>query len=365
MSWIKRLFLLVFIIMPLFLTGCISFSGDKEAAPVVGGVFKTIDEGETWVPKSKVANVKGEAINFHSLDVYALRQDPQDANTLYAGTTQGLFYSYDFGESWHQARGLRTGAVYDVAVHPEESCRIYASTNRYLYESKDCGRTFEYIYSDDAPKMSIGPIYIDEYNPDIIYFGTITGDVIKSVDGGKSWRVLGRFKKPIEKIIAGKDTRNIYVGVRREGVIISEDGGNTWGERAKESVELQKDFDGGARFKDMAYSAENNTLLVANEAGILKSTDDGETWEALSLITSPNATIHSIAIHPNNPKRIYYGTQYTLNYSNDGGNTWVTHQLPTASRATDILIRSISVEDETAVNNRNEILVGFRKPVEQ
>lgn len=365
MSWTKRLFLLALIVMPVYLAGCITSGSDTS--PVVGGVFKTVDNGTTWEAKSYVATTRGEKVNFHSLDVYTLVSDPQDPSALYAGTTQGLFYSYDFGESWQQARGLKTGSVYGVAVHPEESCHLFATTTRYLYESKDCGRTFEYIYASDAPNTAIGPILIDAYNPEIIYIGTVAGDLLKTLDGGKSWKVINRFEKPIYRILAGKDTRNLFVGVGKLGVLISNDGGNTWGERAKASVNLQKEFDGAKNVHDMDYSAESNTLIVASDYGLLRSTDDGETWESIPILTAPNTVpVYSVAIDPNNPNMIYYGTQKSFNYSTDGGNTWRTNVLPTASIAYDILVRGIALTEGGAApaGSSSSIMVAFRIPTE-
>ena len=364
MSWTKRLSLLAFIVMPFVFSGCIS-SGDTGPGAPVGGVFKTIDNGVTWQAKSSIATVRGEAVNFHSLDIYTLVSDPQDLSTLYAGTNQGLVYSYDFGESWQQARGLKTGTVYGIAIHPEESCHIYATTTRFVYESIDCGRTFDYIYSDNSQNMEIRPILIDNYNPEIMYIATITGDVLKTLDAGKSWKVIGRFEKPILRLLNGKDTRNLFVAVHGGGVYISEDGGNTWGDRAKASVRLQKEFEGASKIRDMAYDIGTNTLIAASDHGLLKSMDAGETWESIPIRTAPNTSVvYSVAIDPNNPDKIYYGTNSSFNYSLDGGQTWASNVLPTPSIVYDILVKEIVVaEGETVpVGSNSSVMIGFRIP---
>ena len=111
-----------------------------------GGVWKTIDGGVTWSPKSD---------NEVSLALGALAMAPSDHNRLYAGTGEGnIFYyaqnlpldalnedyhgvgilrSSDGGDTWtHVGCADLTGAAfYRIAVHPTNPDVLFAATSHH------------------------------------------------------------------------------------------------------------------------------------------------------------------------------------------------------------------------------------------
>lgn len=98
-------------------------------------------------------------------------------------------------------------------------------------------------------------------------------------------------------------------------VLKSVDGGVTW----KKSREMH-----GESVRALAMSASNPDVLVAGTlTGVYRTTDGGEHW---SLISPPNhpdiRNVESIAIDPKNPDAIYAGTWHLPWKSTDGGQTW-------------------------------------------
>ncbi len=361
----KSLFIALIVALPLFLGACIG-GGSKSSTPILGGVFKTVDFGKTWQVKSSVATVKTESVNINELDIYSLVGDPQDPNTLYIGTSFGLFYSYDFGESWNQARGLKTGKVNGVAVHPQEKCTLFATTGRYVYKSEDCGRTFESIHYNDSPSAEVDAIAVDTFNPEIIYIGTMDGDLIKTIDGGKTWKTMYRFKKPVHRIVLGKDTRIVWAGVYGVGAVLSEDGGESWSE---ESVKGQKQFSGARDVRDLAYDPNSNTLITASKYGLIKTSDNGKAWESLPILSAPGElVVYSVAFNPSNSQQIFYGTDRSFNYSNDGGQNWAAFKIPAASWVYCTLVQGSAVKEGAATSATPapvQVLIGLRKPPQQ
>lgn len=351
------------LVLPLFLGACIGSSKSSSSLAVLGGVFKTVDFGKTWISKSAVATVKNQPVNINELDMLSLVSDPQDPMTIYAGTSFGMFYSYDFGESWNQARGMKTGKINGVAVHPSEKCTLYATTGRYVYKSKDCGRSFESIHYNDSPTAEVDAIVVDSFNPEIIYIGTMDGDLIKTIDGGKTWKTMYRFKKPVHRLILAKDTRILWAGVYGLGAVVSLDGGESWEE---ESLKAQKAFSNYKDVLDLAYHADSNTLISSGKHGLLKTIDNGQTWESLPILTAPGELLlYSVAIHPRDEKQIYYGTDRSFNYSNDGGQNWATFRLPAASRVYQILIYGGAPQADattTVAGPSTHVLIGLKKP---
>jgi photosystem II stability/assembly factor-like uncharacterized protein len=106
-------------------TAYVSFDGHRSDvfAPFV---FVTHDLGHTW------ASVAGDLPAGHTVNV--VREDPANANLLYAGTEFGLFLSFDGGRKWLPWKhGLPTVAVDDIAVHPRDRDLLVATHGRSLY----------------------------------------------------------------------------------------------------------------------------------------------------------------------------------------------------------------------------------------
>jgi hypothetical protein len=81
--------------------------------------YKTTDYGQTW--KSIVGNLPMGNVN-------TIRQDPVNANLLYAATEYGFYISLDDGGAWHKFMpNLPVGRVDEVVVHPRENDLILAS----------------------------------------------------------------------------------------------------------------------------------------------------------------------------------------------------------------------------------------------
>jgi photosystem II stability/assembly factor-like uncharacterized protein len=101
--------------------------------------FVTDDYGATW--RSIAANLPADQ------PVRALRQDPRNANILYAGTEQGIWISFDRGASWQSLKlNLPTASVRDIRVHPVANDLIIATHGRSMY-----------ILDDLAPLQDLQP----------------------------------------------------------------------------------------------------------------------------------------------------------------------------------------------------------------
>src|SRR3990167_4903496 len=105
MKKFKILFLIT--LLTVILSGCtIGFNTGAGAGTVDGGVYKSSNKGTSWEQKVLIQTV-GVKRSFAAADVMFLALDPQDNKAIYAsGVENGLFYSYDGGESWQIAAGL-------------------------------------------------------------------------------------------------------------------------------------------------------------------------------------------------------------------------------------------------------------------
>lgn len=231
-----------------------------------GGVFKTIDGGENWMP------IFDRAV---SLSIGDLAVAPADAQTIFVGTGEanagggslaydgaGLYKSNDGGVSW-SAMGLeQTGSTGKIVIHPEQSDRIYVATmgslfandtNRGLYRSKDGGQSWEQIlYISDSTGVIDLAMHPDQ--PDLLFaaswerirrpnrrqYGGRTSGVYRSTNGGDDWeklslpnisnRKLGRIGLTISPVNSNRIYASVVEGDNDLllGVYRSDDLGHSW-----------------------------------------------------------------------------------------------------------------------------------------
>lgn len=333
------------------LSGCIKFKTDETPQSATGGIYKSIDQGQTWTPAMLISNAQQQRITIEPTDISHITLDPQDEKAVYIATeANGMFFSYDAAQSWNQFESLSQGFVRSIAVHPKDKCTIFASINNRILRSEDCSRTWEQVYFDTRTDAIVYTIAIDSFDPMVMYAGTGYGDVLKSQDGGLSWRTVERVNARIVQILIGPDTRNVYVGTEYNGIYKTTDKGQSW------SQIVNTIYDAGAdpgQLTNMRFDYKNNELIISTLYGLIKSKDGGDTWESIPLLTAPSEVlINALAVNPENSQEIYYGTDTALYKTFDGGLNWITQQLPTASK-----VSTIHIDPE----NTSVIYLGFKK----
>ncbi|HEX7181509.1 MAG TPA: hypothetical protein VF756_06670 [Thermoanaerobaculia bacterium] len=139
----------------------------------------------------------------------------------------------------------RVAAIEGVESNPDV---LYAgSASGGVWKSVDGGLTWEPVF-DDQPVASIGAVAVYQANPDIVWVGSGEGNVrnsvsvgngvYKSIDGGKTWKAMGLEKSErIYRIVTHPSNPDVVWvtamgqawGENPErGVYKTEDGGKTW-----------------------------------------------------------------------------------------------------------------------------------------
>lgn len=318
--------------------GC--FGGQPEASPG-GGVWKTPDRAETWEHKRALvsgANVTADAALISVLD---MAMDPQDRRAVYLGTAeQGVLMTLDGGTSWKKVTSLSQQTVRAVAVDAKDKCTVYAASQNKIFKTENCTRDWEQVFFDPRTDKVMTDIAVDWFNSLVVYAGTSDGDILKSEDGGATWRIVKRVDAvPITSIVfSPKDSRTVYVGTQGSGVWKTLDSGRTW-------LEIRKQF--GDELRDARRVTqlvpdpknENRIYLVAQKVGIVRSDDQGENWTALNLPAPAGSfTINALAVDPRDSNVLILTGPTTFAVSTDAGNTWSAKKLPTASAGAKLLV---------------------------
>lgn len=338
--------------------GCISFGQPATQGPM--GVFRSNDKGETWQQANMVPTTKGVA-SLAGVKVYKLFTDPSDPNAIYLGSRgQGLFYSYDKGDSWQKVEALGNRFIYSVVVDPNNKCIIYVTDGTEILKTNDCTRTWKRVYIEQRGQRIVG-VAVDYGTSNLVFMALGNGQLLRSTNGGDSWRSIKTFNTGVQHIAADPFTPNrLYVAGLNSGLISTDNGGDSW---TPLTASLQNFANSLDFYRLIFHPSDRDTLYWVSKYGILFSKDAGKTWNAMQLLSPPGSVyIYSFAISPKNSKEMYYvGTVFgekganrsTFYKSVDGGSNWVTKKMPTNTVPVTLLIHP----DDT-----NILFMGFTIP---
>ncbi len=340
---VSKKYLFSLIILPLFFAAFLPALPFNCLPSRDGGIFKSVDRGENW--KQKVIISKSQTIA--SSNVLATVVDPKNSNIIYLGTRgEGLYKTMDGGDLWYHvddlAKALDARAnIYDIAIDPQNSGNIYIGTyqNRLgrLFRSSDAGRSWEEVYRVSREQYAIFAVEIDSYDPSVIYMGTAEGGFLKSIDFGKSWRVVKWFDDVITDIkVNPYDTRTVFVSTSHKGVFKTTDKGQNW-----QSLDNLKSFPREIEGMETLVmdNKNSNVLYIGSKVGLLKSVDAGQSWQKVNIIIPPESvSIMAVALDPVTSSFLYYSAGNVIYRSQDNGQTWTVNPIVTTKNIKTITI---------------------------
>ena len=291
-------------------------------------------------------------------DVEAL---PEDPSTIYIATaTGGIWKSVNKGTTWSAIfEGQATSTLGDLAIAPSDRNTIWAGTgeqnNRQstswgngVYRSDDGGSTWTHLGLVET--RHIGRIRVHPENPDIAFVAALGNlwkasderGVYKTSDGGGTWEkvlFLDEYTGVVDLVMNPSDPNTLYAAayqrLRRtwgfngggpgSGIHKTTDGGESW-------YELTNGIPTGDKGRIGLANAQTQhcvlyaTIEHAEEGGVYRTSDCGETWERVNDLNPRPAYYSHIFIDPTDENRVYVlGVQYYM--SIDGGSTF--RQMPT------------------------------------
>jgi photosystem II stability/assembly factor-like uncharacterized protein len=282
-------------------------------------------------------------------------------NTVVAGTRgDGIWVSENFGESWTKPnRGKRggPGKVRCVTIDPTNARRIYVGCEPIdMFVSEDFGQSWlrvESVWDDPFiqtipyPGAAVEPhmrdIVVDPSNPDTLYAALQVGFMLKSTDGGETWRLMNKgLDCDVHTIVLDPhDPKHVYIATggsdsRKENapgkaLYVSEDGAETWTPLAMEfpetyGVPITLDASApGYVYSCVASGPPGSRSRNPDYRSIpIRSTDGGKTWNPLNMGADFSKNFpEAIVVDDEHPGRVYMAFDDGNFYlSEDHGDSW-------------------------------------------
>ena len=324
------------------------------AGAASGGVWKSTDGGNRWVPifdKESAAAVGSLAVA------------PSDPSVVWAGTGEawvirdsdvignGIYKSTDAGKTWTNMGLQETGRIGRIIVHPSNPdivfvCALGRATGpqqeRGVYRSVDGGQHWERVlFAGD--NIGCSGLSMDPHNPRVLFAGMwqlelhtwaeFSGGpgsgVYVSRDGGAKWTKIeehGLPHAPLGKIdvaVAPTNSNRVYALIQTKdqgSVWRSDDAGNRW-----RAVNFQRALIGRAGYyiRISVSSGNDNEVLVANSS-FWQSVDGGQDFQE----TRWGGDTHDIWMDPTNPDRFVITDDAGMNITTVHGRGFHRVQLP-------------------------------------
>ena len=258
-----------------------------------GGLLETEDGGHSW----------GDG-GLHGLVTRAPRGiafDPQMPRRVYVGAftgTQGIFRSEDHGKHW-QVSHFGPSSVYTtgISVDPVDHSVYVATTQggQGLWKSSDFGETFTRIdhasgaASDQYLGLSGRNVSVDPHNHLTVFFAAngANSGIWRSQDAGASWAQVDASDAVLSVTIDPNFPNIVYAGTLSTGVLKSIDGGASF---VAKSSGLPSAFQTSRTGSVLVDPRNSNILYVGTEGGgAYQSLDGAESWQPVNLgLLDPN-----------------------------------------------------------------------------
>lgn len=246
-------------------------------------------------------------------EILTLTQAPADPEVLYAGTRGGGVYkSIDRGESWRPAnQGLINATVYAIAIDPRTTATVYLATSGGLLKTTDGARTW-HAPSPDFGVRSPRAVAVQPGSPEAVFVGA--DKLYYSRDAGATWAAVEGSQPVKAMAFAGPDgevlvtDRGVYRTGRPVPSLLYETG------LPNGAQALAVDPSDG----DVVYAASGGEFLRSRDGGRTWQV------YPIGVYGSVTINALSLAVDPHDPGVLYAGTQRGLYRSVDRGESWET-----------------------------------------
>jgi photosystem II stability/assembly factor-like uncharacterized protein len=323
-----------------------------------GGVWKTVDAGNTWLNISdgffKTGTVGAIAVSESDPNIVIVGMGEHAARGVMTSMGDGVYKSTDAGKTWKHIGLDNSRHISDVIVHPTNPDIIFvtaqgaqygASTERGVYRSQDGGENWERVlYVNENTGAS--SLSMDMNNPRILYAsmwqhrrypwimesGGDDSGLYKSTDGGTTWKQMevglpkdfGKSGISVSRANSNRVFAVIEAEGKKAGVYRSDDAGKNWKQINSDRVNITRSW----YYMEIFADPQNENIVYVLNAPVMRSIDGGKSF---SNIPVPHGDNHHLWINPHDNTNMINSNDGGANISFNNGKSWSTQQnQPTA-----------------------------------
>ncbi|WP_241654683.1 WD40/YVTN/BNR-like repeat-containing protein [Granulicella sibirica] len=238
-------------------------------AGTLKGVFRTKDSGQHWDLISPPENRE-----IHEVESVAI--DPVNPDVIYIGTWHLPWRSLDGGANWTNMKQgiIEDSDVFSIIVDPKTPKTMFASACSGIYKSDNGGEMFHKVQGIPSTARRTRVLMQDPGHLDTVFAGTTEG-LFRTMDSGKTWiRTTGPEVIINDVFVDPTDTKHVMLATDRGGVLISEDGGNSFaasntGFSARQITAFQEDGQkSGVLYAGVVNDKEWGGVFMSQDGGL-------------------------------------------------------------------------------------------------
>lgn len=269
------------------------------------GVYKSTDLGQTWSLTDLTFNLSVNA------RIPKLLINPENGNTIFAATSDGLYRTLNAGTSWEI---VKTGFHWDVAYKPGDTTTVYGlareGADLEIFSSIDGGSSFTQMTNLGLGFSQYSPSFLGltNANPNFIYYmNGVDGELHLSTNSGASFS-LQQSSLPAQDAftVSQADENNVYVGALNN--YRSDDRGATFSQKSfwyDNGVDTPVHADSR---RMVTNPSQPDIIYVCNDGGVYVYDEVNDDWNELSagLVIMQ---YYSVAVSQTDPFLVMGGTQ--------------------------------------------------------
>ena len=243
------------------------------------GILKSTDGGATWLPTG-LSYLQEDLMIVQRLIIH-----PDEPNILLAATREGTYRTTDAGATWSLVHDVH---CYDFAFHATDPNTIYSVGDRDVYQSSDAGATWSMIKSNLASSDDRMSIETTADDPNTIYVFSSGADMDVSEDGGTTWSALASpagivtFYGYYDLVLDVSDLNKDLLFTGGLDMARTTNGGTSWSKKSVWDDYLASNYVHADAKCILTDPNDENIVYAANDGGVFKSTDKGNTWTDIS-----------------------------------------------------------------------------------
>lgn len=287
-----------------------------------------------------------EGRDFGNLKWYEIKDRPD----VTFREVQKAFYKEWEGKDYESGKGYKQFKRWEIQMRGLEKEFLVMKKGDYQFKyhprTKSNARNPQNNWTPLGPRVPAGTrfrgigridaVAFDAQDERIIYVGSPSGGLWKSIDAGTTWNIISDETWPSASIadivVNPTNSQQIYVATRdnpAQGLMRSEDGGQSW-------EQLPRNINAFSYNRLLLHpSSEENSptqqeLILGTSTGVYTSRDGGISWEVaafpqeitLDFWGRPKVRIYDIEFHPEHSNILYAASEGALFISNDNGRSF-------------------------------------------